>query len=142
MERKFKGISLLFALAALYDGVLGLAFLFFGRAIFQLFNVTPPNHIGYVQFPGALLIVFALMFLAVARRPVANRNLIPYGILLKISYCSTVFSHWFTAGIPNMWKPFAICDLVFIILFGWAYTVLSERRPARESITGPGFGGS
>jgi hypothetical protein len=29
--------------------------------------------------------------------------------------------HWSTAGIPNMWKPFAICDLVFTALFVWAY---------------------
>jgi hypothetical protein len=76
---------------------------------------------GYVQFPAALLLIFALMFLAIARDPVGRRHLIPYGILLKVSYCGVVFFHWFTAGVPYMWKPFAVIDIVFLALFGWAY---------------------
>jgi hypothetical protein len=114
-------IRFLFSVAALYDGLLGAAFLLDSAAIFQKFNVTPPNHPGYVQFPGALLIVFALMFLAIALSPVRNRNLIPYGILLKVSYCGVVLFHWITAGLPAMWKPFCICDLVFLLAFAWAW---------------------
>jgi hypothetical protein len=117
-------VSLLFVIAALYDGVLGVAFLFAPAALFRWFEVTPPNHFGYVHFPAALLILFAIMFLAVAVNPSANRNLIPYGMLLKVCYCSVVFFHWFTAGIPYMWKPFAIADLLFLILFAWAYQSL------------------
>jgi hypothetical protein len=119
-------VSWLFIVAALYDGILGLVFLLAGGDVFAWYNVTPPNHFGYVQFPGALLIVFGLMFLAVARNPAANRNLVPYGIMLKISYCGVVFYYWLRSGIPNMWKPFAICDLVFLILFVWAYSALSR----------------
>jgi hypothetical protein len=120
-------ISLLFAIAALYDGVLGLIALLGGRQLFQWFGVTPPNHWGYVQFPGALLVVFALMFVAVARDPARNRNLIPYGMLLKVSYCGVIFFHWFTAGLPDMWKPFAIIDAIFLVLFVWAYARLRPR---------------
>jgi hypothetical protein len=117
-------ISVLFAVGALYDGVLGLIALFAGGQLFRWFGVTPPNHPGYVQFPGALLIVFALMFVAVARNPVKNRDLIPYGMLLKVSYCGVICFHWFTGGIPDMWKPFAIMDAVFLALFIWAYARL------------------
>ena len=53
----------------------------------------PPNHWGYVQFSAALLIIFGLMFLAAARRPIANRNLLPYCFLLKIAYSGVVFDH-------------------------------------------------
>jgi hypothetical protein len=120
---------LLFILAALYDGVLGLAFLFSPGAVFRRFHVTPPNHFGYVQFPAALLIVFAVMFLAVARSPERNRNLIPFGMLLKVSYCSVVLLYWLTSGIPNMWKPFAVMDVIFLALFGWAYAALSPKGP-------------
>jgi hypothetical protein len=120
---------LLFVLAALYDGFLGLAFLFSPAAVFALFEVTPPNHFGYVQFPAALLLVFALMFAAVARAPERNRNLIPYGVLLKVSYCGVVFGYWFTSGIPTMWKPFAIADLVFVVLFCWSYLALPSPAP-------------
>jgi hypothetical protein len=122
--KKEKIISILFITAALYDGLLGILFLFASDRLFEYFQMTPPNHLGYVQFPAALLMIFAIMFYMIARKPLANKNLIPYGILLKVSYCSVVFFHWFATGIPNMWKPFAIFDLAFLGLFIWAYTSL------------------
>jgi hypothetical protein len=122
-------IPLLFAIAAVYDGLLGLIGLFGTEWLFRTFGVTPPNHPGYVQFPSALLVVFALMFVAVARNPAKNRGLIPYGMLLKVSYCGVVIYHWAAAGIPGMWKPFAVIDVVFFVLFAWAYAQL--RSPAK-----------
>lgn len=124
-------VVLLFAIGAVYDGVLGLVFLLAPGSVFARFAVTPPNHFGYVQFPAALLIVFALMFLAVARHPHRNRNLIPYGMLLKVSYCAVVFGYWSIRGIPGLWKPFAIIDAAFLLLFGWAYLSLSPRPAER-----------
>jgi hypothetical protein len=124
-------ISALFLVAALYDGVLGAAFLITPAWIFEQAGVTPPNHWAYVQFPGALLLIFAWMFAAIARDPVANKNMIIYGILLKISYCGVAFYHWFTAGIPGLWKPFALIDLVMLVLF-----VLSVRELGARSLSG------
>ena len=121
-----QGISSLFIVAAIYDGVLGGAFLFASGNLFDWFGVTPPNHQGYVQFSAALLIVFAAMFISIARDPIRNRSLIPYGIMLKLSYCGVVFFHWLTADIPNMWKPFCIADLVFLVLFAWAWTAIGR----------------
>ncbi len=118
----------LFFIAGLYDGVLGMAFLFFAPAVFDRFNVTPPNHFGYVHFAALLLCVFALMFFAIALEPRRNRNLIPYGILLKVSYCTAVGWHWLDAGVPMMWKPFFIFDLVFLIVFIWAYRKIGSSR--------------
>lgn len=122
--------SILFYIAALYDGVLGLAFLFAASTVFEWYAVTPPNHFGYVQFPAALLIVFAVLYFNIAKDLVRNRNLIFYGILLKVSYCSIVFYYWATSEIPNMWKPFAIFDLIFLIFFLLAYRGL---RPVQEN---------
>lgn len=121
-------ISLLFYLAALYDVILGLAFIFAAPSVFEWYGVTPPNHFGYVQFPACLLIVFALMYLAIARHQTKNRNLIPYGMLLKVSYCGVAFYYWLTSAIPSMWKPFAIYDLIFLILFLWAYQSLRSAK--------------
>jgi len=122
-----KWISPLFASAAIYDGGLGLLFIVAPGYPFRLFDVTPPNHWGYVQFPAALLIIFALMFVAVARDPLGSRNLIPYGILLKLAYCGVVFYHWFATDIPGMWKPLAVIDLVMGALFVWAHVALRTR---------------
>jgi hypothetical protein len=88
--------------------------------------VTPPNHVGYVQFPAALLVIFGIMFAVVARRPRENRNLIPYGILLKVSYCGVAGYHWLASGIPSLWKPFVAIDLLFLVLFLLAYRSLGQ----------------
>ena len=123
---KTSTVSALFLVAALYDGLLGLAFLVAAGWIFQYAQVEPPNHFGYVQFPGAILIIFGLMFAAIARRSRENRGLIPYGILLKVSYCGVAGYHWLTAGIPAMWKPFVVIDLIFLALFLLAYRSLGQ----------------
>ncbi len=133
--KKLGPISLLYYVAMIYDGVLGLVFLFAAPAIFNMYGVTPPNHFGYVQFPGALLIVFALMFLAIARDPMRNRNLVPYGALLKVAYCTVVFYHWIARGIPGMWKPFAIIDLVFLVLFIWSYSVIGAENKDKSGVS-------
>jgi len=124
---KKSAMTALFTVAAGYDGVLGVLFLILPWRLYEAFGVTPPNHWAYVQFPACLLLVFALMFLAVARDPEANRALIPYGILLKVAYSGTVFSYWMLQSIPPMWKPFALADLLFILLFAWAYLTLGAR---------------
>ena len=120
--------SVLFYIAAAYDGILGIVFLASPMSVFEHFEITPPNHAGYVQFPAMLLIVFAVLFFNIARKPVENRNLIFYGILLKVSYCTVVFAYWFTDGIPIIWKPFAICDLIFIVLFILSWRSLSGEK--------------
>ena len=117
-------ITALFVVAALYDGLLGVVFLLAPEYLFTVFNVTPANHPGYIQFPAALLIVFALMFAAIAVDPVRNRNLIAYGILLKVSYSGIVFYYWATSGIPAMWKPFAVFDLLFMLAFVWPFPAI------------------
>ena len=112
-----KWIKPLFTVAGLYDGILGALFLMVPTQLFGAMNVTPPNHIGYVQFPAFLLIIFAVMFFNIAKDPVANRSLILYGILLKISYCAIVFVYTMIGQMPWMWIPFAYCDLVFLSVF-------------------------
>lgn len=126
--KKHLPVTLLFFLAAAYDGILGILFLMSPMYIFERFEVIPPNHAGYVQFPAMLLIVFTILFINIARNPIANRNLILYGILLKVSYCSVVFFYWFTSGIPVIWKPFAVFDLIFIVLFALAWHSLCRTK--------------
>ena len=127
--KSIRRIRALFVVGGLYDGVLGLAFLLAGPVIFDHFGVVQPNHPGYVQFSALLLLVFACMFFAVAAKPYANRNLILYGILLKLSYSGIVFYYWLTSGVPAMWKPFALVDLVFAALFAWAIAATRAAAP-------------
>lgn len=115
-----KWIKPFFVVAGLYDGILGALFLAIPYQLFSMTNIAPPNHIGYIQFPALLLVIFGIMFLNIARDPVANRNLILYGILLKISYCGVVFLNLMQNNIPMMWVIFAVCDFIFLGLFVFA----------------------
>jgi hypothetical protein len=121
-------ISIVFAASAIYDGLLGLVFLLVPGWMYLHFGVTAPNHWAYVRFPAIILIIFGVMFLQVALKPAQNRNLIPYGFLLKGAYAGTVFAYWFAKGLPDMWKPFAIIDTLFALLFVWAWVRLAPGR--------------
>jgi hypothetical protein len=111
----------LFAVAGIYDGLLGAAFLFRGAAIFRFAGVTPPNHIGYLQFPALLLIIFGVMFLRVAADPIRRREWMLFGVALKASYCGVVFWHELHGGIPMLFLPWAWADVAFLVLFLWAW---------------------
>jgi hypothetical protein len=121
-----KWISPLFWVAAAYDGILGILFLATPGWVFSTLKVEPPNHMAYVQFPAALLIIFALIFTRIARDPARNREQIVYGILLKIAYCGLTFYYWATMDIPWIWKPFALIDLAMGVLFVAAYALLGK----------------
>jgi hypothetical protein len=121
-----KWIKVLFAICALYDGLLGFVFLFIPAALYRIAGVVPPNHYGYVQFPALLLIVFGVMFLRIAADPVARREQMVYGMALKVSYFGLVFWYQVHGGVPSLWIPWAWSDVVFLLLFLMAWRQVSR----------------
>lgn len=109
--------KLLFVISGVYDGLLGLAFLFRGPALFEYFQVTLPNHFGYITFPALILILFGAMFFRIASDPRKYRDMIPLGMGLKVAYAGTVFYYLINGGLPQMWIPFAWADTAFLVLF-------------------------
>jgi len=107
-------------MAALYDFVLGVAFLVAFQQIYIHFNITLPNHDGYIQFAACLVTIFGVAFWFVAQDPERNRDIIKLGVLLKFSYCSVTFYHNAIGDLPSIWLPFAWVDAVFLVLFIWA----------------------
>lgn len=129
-------IRAIFYLSAAYDGAIALAFIFAPTFVYEFFKVPPPNHLGYVHFPAALLLIFAVMFLAIARKPIENRNLIPYGILLKIAYCGVASAYWYLGNLPWMWQPFAVCDFIMLITYLWAYNRVTVAAASSSGTSG------
>ena len=113
-------VRILFFIAAAYDGLLGLAFIVAAPQVFNLVGITPPNHWGYVHFAAGTLTLFGYMFLRIALSPVENRNLVVYGMLLKVCFIVTVLWHELHGGVPMLWKYFAVADAVFLALFWWS----------------------
>jgi hypothetical protein len=132
-------IRWLFAIAGIYDFGLGGAFLVSGPSLFETAGVPEPNHWGYPQFGALLLMTFGAMFFAVAASPVANRNLIPFGMLLKLSYVGIVAYYWVLGDVPLLFKPFAFIDALMLVLFGLAYWELG--RQGGQMATRPIGGG-
>jgi len=114
-------VRALFGLAAVYDFVIGLVFLLLGRQLFELAAIPFPNHWGYIQFCALMLMIFGAMFATIAMDPGGNRNLMPFGMLLKVSYVSVVGYYWATSGCPMLFKPFVVIDLLMLVLFVVAY---------------------
>jgi hypothetical protein len=120
-------IRILLIVCGIYDGLLGIVVVIAPGALYRIFNVTPPNHYGYVQFSALMLIIFGVMFLRAAADPVGRREFIAYGIALKASYSGLVFWYQLHGGVPKLWIPWAWADLVFLVLFFMAW-----RQVARE----------
>jgi hypothetical protein len=129
-------MRILFGVAGAYDVIIGAAFLGFGPQLFEAAGVPPPNHWGYLQFAALLLVVFGVMFLVIAGDPPANRNLIPYGILLKLSYVGVVAYYWASTDVPMLFKPFAVIDAIMLVLFLIAYRTLAQPGSARTRAVG------
>ena len=116
----------LFVVAGLYDGLLGLVFLVFGPALFRYYEVTPPNHYGYIKFPALILVIFGAMFFQIATDPRRFRDMIPFGAALKVAYVGTVFYYMSKGGIPEMWIPFAWADTAFLVAFVLSWVSLAR----------------
>ena len=122
-----KWIKLLFVLSGIYDVLLGVALVLLTAQIFRLAGVTPPNHIGYVQFPALLAVLFGVMFLAIAKDPRSRRDWMLLGMGLKVSYFGLVFWYELLGNVPKLWIPLAWADLVFFLLFYSAWRSLREQ---------------
>lgn len=123
-----KLVKPLFFVGGVYDLILGLAFLAVPYVIFEFIDVTPPNHIGYIQFCAAFLTIFGFMQFEVSRKPLASKNLIPYAALIKVAYCAIVFGHYALGNMPTPWLYFAFADSIFLLAFAWAYMEIGKSR--------------
>jgi hypothetical protein len=120
----------LFVFAGLYDVVLGAAFGLAFKPIYGRFLIPLPNHDAYVQLPAALIAIFGLGFLWVARAPERNRDLVVLGALMKLAFSGIVLSYAFRGAIPPLWVPFAWIDLAFLLAFVVARRAIGT-APAR-----------
>ena len=121
-----KTIKTFFIISALYDFILGIIFLIGFKQIYNHFNITLPNHDGYVQFGAALVTIFGIGFWFVSQDPQRNRDIIKMGILLKLSYSGVAFYHAALGNLPSIWLPFAWVDAIFLVLFIFALNALKK----------------
>lgn len=124
-------IRSLFIVAALYDLVLGAAYLVLYPTLYARFGVALPNHPGYVQLNALFVVIMGIGFWMVANAPVRNRDLIALGMLFKAAYAGIVFFYWARGMMPAMWLIWAVCDTLFLLAFLLALRALPRAETQR-----------
>ena len=110
--------KMLFLLAALYDGVLGVVFLFFYGPIYQSLGVPLPNRPSYIHLSAAFVLAQGVGYWFVYRNMLRNVDLVKVGVVYKAAY-TLVSAYYLLAGqlLHAMFAWFAVCDLLFLLAF-------------------------
>lgn len=109
----------LFLIAAIYDFVLGLLFLFFYLPIYNFLNMTLPGYPAYLQMSAAFVVAMGVGYFFVYKNMYRNIDLVKLGIVYKAAYSGVASYFYFTgqAFLPFLWL--AIIDTLFLLLFVW-----------------------
>jgi hypothetical protein len=120
-----------FLAAALYDMVLGVAFMVAGDAILTAIGMTPPPHVAYYQLAAVFVFVQGFSYLLVWRNPANGRGLVWVGVAYKAAY--TALAVWYIAlgMLPSaFFVPWAAADFLFMLGFLWFLRGPWARRTA------------
>ena len=119
---------ILFWVAAIYDLVLGVVFLFFYRPAFSVLGIEDalPEYTSFLSLIAVFLFVIGVAYVFIARGDlVRNRDLIAVGALYKLAYFSVAL--WYLIGgvYPHIvfFVVFGHADLAFLIAMAecWWY---------------------
>jgi hypothetical protein len=129
-ERYYRG---LFAVAAIYDVVLGVAFLFFGRPFFDALDIGDkyPEG-GFVPLLGAFVLVLGVGYALICRGDLwRNRDLVAVGVLYKLAYSGVGLWIAVFDKAPHavfVWV-FGVADAVFLVLMTECLAHLRRHHP-------------
>jgi hypothetical protein len=118
---------LMFAAVAVYDLVLGFAFFWFHRPLFEALDTEVPVEPSYVHLLAAFVFVQGVAYVLVARKPLRNVDLVRVGVLYKLSYAGTAFYYAARGDVPHaVFVFFGVVDAVVLGAFV-AYLWLLQR---------------
>ena len=111
---------MLFWIAAVYDIVLGITFLFFFRPVFEWLGVedTLPEYTSYVSLVAAFLFVIGIAYVLIAVGDLfRNRDLITIGTLYKVAYFAVALWYLIDGNYPHIifFVVFGVADAIFAV---------------------------
>jgi hypothetical protein len=121
----------LFAIAAVYDILLGITFTLFPVRAFDALGIREklPAFGGYLTLLGAFVFVIGIAYLLIASGDLRrNRDLILVGTLYKLAYSATAFYYWSVGNVPHVIfvALFGVADAVFFVLMAECYWSLKQ----------------
>ncbi len=133
----------LFWVAAAYDIILGIVFLFFTTWVAEQLGFVDelPSYGGYIALLAAFVFVIGVAYVYIARGDlVRNRDLIAVGALYKLAYFSVAAYYFAVGDYPHaIFIAFGAADLVFLVLMvecWWYVGRVEDRLGATPSATG------
>jgi hypothetical protein len=118
--------------AAIYDGLLGLAFLFFFGPIFAWLGIAPAADPVYIQLAAGLIAIMGLGFWFAWREPLINSDLVLLGTVFKAFYVLLAIYAQVQGQVPHgLFLLFAAVDAVFFVVF---LLFLRETSAARAAL--------
>ena len=124
----------LFLTAAVYDLLLGIAFLFFTKSVFDSLGISEklPEFDGYLHLIGGFLFVIGIGYYLIYKgNLLKNRDLILVGALFKLAYFLVSLYYFYIGDIPHMlfFALFGVIDFIMFVLMFQCYNVLGKRIP-------------
>jgi hypothetical protein len=133
----------LFWVAAAYDIILGIVFLFFTPTVAEQLGFADelPSYGGYIALLAAFVFVIGIAYVYIARGDLQrNRDLIAVGALYKVAYFSVAAYYFAIGDYPHIiFIGFGVADLVFLVLMAecwWYLGRVEDRVRATQPLTG------
>jgi hypothetical protein len=126
------GYRAFFLIAAIYDYVLGIAFFFFYRPIFEALDIALPNNTSYIHITAAFVFVQGIGYWFVYQDPRANVGIVKLGVVYKFVY-SALALYYLAIGqlLHSVFLVFGALDVLFLIGFVFFLRDVYQPRPAR-----------
>jgi hypothetical protein len=113
--RFYRGV---FLVAAVYDLLLGIVFLFLYPWAYGALGIPAPAEPAYLQLSAAFVLVQGIMYVLVFRHIEESRDLILVGAIYKAAYASISLVHLGIGDLPHIaFAVLGVLDLGFLVLF-------------------------
>jgi hypothetical protein len=117
---------------AVYDGALGLLFLFFHAPVFRVLGVAPGTDPIYVELAAGLIALLGFGLFLAWREPLLGGGLVLYGAAAKAFYVGLAVYALVSGQLPHpLFLVLAVVDIVFFAAF---VGFLRATRPARDAL--------
>jgi hypothetical protein len=108
----------LFLIAALYDFILGITFLFFYKPLFNALKIPIPSDPSYLSLSAAFVFVLGIAYYFIYKNIETNRDLAKIGTIYKLAYILIGLYYFLFSLVPHIiFMIFAVIDFVFLVSF-------------------------
>jgi hypothetical protein len=118
IDGQISGWRAFLLVAALYDLLLGAAFVVAGEQVLSAISMQLPPHVAYIQLAAVFIFVQGLSYWLAFRDPLGNLGIIRVGVAYKAAYAGLAIWYLAIGLLPSIFFiPWAIIDLGFLVGF-------------------------